>query len=62
MFGEFLGKVLSAPIKIVNAPLRVADKVMNYALNEDSDKRVMSAPLKGLSDVVEETAEDICDD
>jgi hypothetical protein len=62
MFGSFLGKVLSAPVKLVNAPLHMVDKAVNYALDDRSDSRVLSAPLKAVSDVIEETAEDICDD
>ncbi len=64
MFGEFIGKALSAPVKIINAPLRLADKAINYALDEPDTRsnRKLSAPLTATSDVIEETAEDICDD
>lgn len=61
MFGSFIGKVLSAPLKIVNIPLRVADKALNYALDEP-DRPRLAAPLKETSEVIEDAAKDICDD
>ena len=63
MFGLFIGKVFSAPVKILNAPLRLADKAWNASFTAaglpKSNDAFFSAPLKCVSEVIEETAKDI---
>lgn len=44
----FFGKLFSIPVKIVNVPFVVIEKLV-----EDDDE-ILSSPLKALSDAIEE--------
>jgi hypothetical protein len=55
MFGKFLGKVISAPIKIVNLPIKGATRAMDWAMNEPS-------PRKNSVDKFAESVEDLVED
>lgn len=46
-----LGKLLAAPFRIVNAPLRAIENVL--ADEPDEEERVISKPLKALADELE---------
>lgn len=50
-----LGKILSAPIRIVNAPLRAMEKL---ATDDHPDDRIASAPLNALAEAIEEIDDD----
>lgn len=54
MFG--LGKLLAAPIRIVNSPIRAIEKVADYTLGEETTKgeRIMSTPLEACAEALEE--------
>jgi hypothetical protein len=55
MFGKILGKVLSAPVKIVNLPARAIDAV----LGEDD---LCAAPGNIIAEAIEDGAEYVCGD
>lgn len=50
MFG--FGKLLATPIRLLNVPLRAAEKLLN-----DDDDRVVSAPLEAIAEAVEEAVD-----
>jgi len=52
----FLGKILSLPVKIANIPFRAVENFVDAVdgtKTPESDK-IFSAPLKSLSDTIEE--------
>ena len=58
---SWLGKILSAPVKIANAPLQIFEKLVEKSAGlppAHKDDRFLSAPLSHLSDAIEE----VCDD
>ena len=66
MFGNLLGKIITAPLKIANIPLKIADKAWNASFTAaglpKSNDAFFSAPLKGVSEVIEDTAKEITGD
>lgn len=51
------GKLLGLPFRILNAPIRAGEKIVAGICGEDDIKkedRIMSKPLKALSDALEE--------
>jgi hypothetical protein len=54
------GKILSLPVRIVNAPIRAAGKGMDYLCgDEHSDgKSLLSMPLDKLAEAIEEIDDD----
>jgi len=55
MLGRLLGKVVAAPLRIANIPLKVADKITG--LDEDGD--TFAWPLEQVAEAIEETGEEI---
>lgn len=49
-----IGKLLAAPIRLINAPLRVAENLIDC---KDEDDRVLSKPLTELSNEVEKAVD-----
>ena len=54
MFG--LGKLLALPVKIANVPFRAIEKLVGSVDGDDipEGERIISKPLKVLSDAIEE--------
>jgi len=48
---SLFGKILSAPIRILNVPLQAADTALNYVAGEDED--ILAQPLKSLAEKIE---------
>ena len=48
------GKLLSVPFKIINAPIRAAEDIMGGGERTDEDDRILSMPLKKLTDELDE--------
>ena len=53
-----LGKLLAAPFKIVNAPIRAAENLLNGGERVREDDRIFSKPLDALADELEELDDD----
>ena len=51
-----LGRILSVPFKVANVPFRAMEELVDAADGTPSRKedRILSAPLKAVSDAVEE--------
>lgn len=47
------GELLSLPVKLANVPFEAAERVFNGGDKVDEEDRVISAPLKILSDTLE---------
>lgn len=52
MFG--LGKLLALPVRLINLPMTLADKLMD---GDDDKERMFSAPLESLAETVEEAVD-----
>ena len=52
---KIIKKVVAAPIRIVNAPLRIIESLTD----EDKEERSLSEPGEGLAKGVENAVEDI---
>jgi hypothetical protein len=52
MFGKLIGKIASAPLKIINAPLRIMDDLSGLH-HEDSPSSVLDNIAKGLEKEIE---------
>lgn len=54
---SWFGKLLSVPVKLVNAPIRAAENIIEHATGGDDrmdeEDRIMSKPLKAISDEIE---------
>ncbi len=48
------GKLLALPIRVVNVPFRVAEKLVEADNPED---RILSVPLEAVAEAVEEAAD-----
>lgn len=53
---EVFGKLLAAPIRLVNTPARAVEKLLEDK-NSPDDGRVLSAPLEALAEAVEEVVD-----
>jgi hypothetical protein len=51
MMGMF-GKILATPVRIVNAPLRAMEKIVDPADREED--RIASRPLEAVAEALEE--------
>lgn len=63
MFGSFLGKLAALPVRIVNAPLRILDKVSDDFVGADPDDgsaRISDAG-ESTADAIEKTVEEMLD-
>lgn len=56
MFGKLLGKIISAPVRIVNAPLRAMENLVDDSYRED--ERIVSKPLEELAKEIERLLDD----
>jgi hypothetical protein len=45
-----IGKLLSTPVKLVNAPLRALEDLFEYDGKTKEDDRIISKPLQVLAD------------
>ena len=50
------GKLLAAPIRLINTPARAVEKLLEDKHSPDDD-RVISAPLEALAEAVEEVVD-----
>ena len=57
MFG-FIGKLVTLPVRIVNAPIQAAENIMAGGEPHDAD-RILSKPLDAVADAIEEATEDM---
>lgn len=48
------GKILSAPIRILNVPARVVEKIVDPNSKLDDKDNVLSMPLEKLAQAIEE--------
>lgn len=46
-----IGRLLAAPIRILNSPLRAVEKILDV---DNQDERVLSVPLEKMAEAVEE--------
>lgn len=53
-----IGKLLAAPFKIVNAPIRAAENLLNGCERVPDSDRIFSKPLDALADELEEVDDD----
>jgi hypothetical protein len=60
MFGGLLGKLVSAPIRIVNIPIKVAKATGDFMCGE-TNVRVEDNTLDNIADSVEKSAKKILD-
>lgn len=49
-----LGTLLAAPVRILNVPARVLEKMVDEDSRRDDDSNVLSKPLEKLAQVIEE--------
>jgi hypothetical protein len=51
-----LGSILSVPFKVANVPFRAMEELVDSCdgTKSSKDDRILSAPLKAISDAVEE--------
>lgn len=49
----FLGKLLAAPARLINAPIRAAENLLNGCEPMREEDRIFSKPLDTLADEVE---------
>lgn len=61
MFGNLIGKVLAAPVRIINLPLQVASKTMDGMLGESNTRSIRDRDPLALEELAE-AIEDITDD
>ena len=52
------GKILATPFKIVNAPIRAAENLLNGGESVPEEDRVFSKPLDVLANELEEVDDD----
>lgn len=60
MFGKLLGEIVSAPIKVVNVPVKLAGKAADAVLGEE-DCLGGDNCLDDAAEAVQETVEDTFD-
>ena len=51
---KWLGKLVSAPVKIVNAPVRALERMVDP--DDSDDSKILSRPLEILADEIEKAA------
>lgn len=59
---SWLGKLIAAPVRIINAPLAVAENVINKTAgvrNEPTRDGILSGPLELVAEAIEETTDEI---
>jgi hypothetical protein len=56
----WLGKLLATPVRLVNAPLRAMEKLIELTDGDrpiPKEDRILSAPLGALGDAIEEAVD-----
>lgn len=54
----FLGKILSTPVRLVNAPLRALERVVDGDSELGDKENILSTPLEALARALDEIDED----
>lgn len=52
------GRLLAAPFRIVNAPIRAAENLLNCGERVPEEDRIFSKPLDEIADELEDVDED----
>lgn len=54
-----IGKLLAAPVRLLNAPMRAAEKLAGEVTGSGDarDDRILSAPLEAVAEAVEEACD-----
>ena len=52
-----LGDILAAPVRLANAPIRAAEKLLDPDSDRDDEANVASKPLESLAQAIEEALE-----
>jgi hypothetical protein len=60
MFGKLIGKVLSTPVRLVNIPLKAAQKSLDFMVAEPTRRLKDYDPI--ALDQVADAIDDACDD
>lgn len=62
MFGDILGAVFSAPVRLLNVPVKIAEKAAEAAdeLMLGSSSQTYRAPRKNSLDSIAEAIDDSC--
>ncbi len=50
-----IGKLLAAPVRLLNVPLRAAEKIVDP--DDRKDDRILSVPLEAVAEAIEEAVE-----
>lgn len=53
-----LGKLLAAPVRVLNIPARVVEKIVDEYSELDDEDNILSKPLEKLAQAVEEVDDD----
>ncbi len=61
MFGNIIGKILAAPVRIINLPLQVASKALDSSMGMNQNVRIKDRDPLALEELAE-AIEDITDD
>ncbi len=62
MFGRLLGKIITAPIRIANIPLKLVDKAVHTMEGGYWDGDITALPLKKTAETIEDAIESAMDD
>lgn len=49
-----IGKLLAAPVRVLNIPARVVEKLVDENSERDDEENILSKPLEKLAQVIEE--------
>ena len=55
---NFIGKLLSIPVRIINSPARMVEKLVDPNSKHDDEDNILSKPLEKLAQALEEVDED----
>ncbi len=61
MFGNLLGKILAAPVRIINLPLQVASKALDSSMGMNENVPIKARDplaLEELAEAIEEITDD----
>ena len=53
-----LGKLLAAPVRVLNIPNRVMEKLVDPDSERDDEDNILSKPLEKLAQTIEEVDDD----
>ena len=57
MVGKLLGKIVSAPIRLINLPIQVAGKLVDFACGETNSTPIKDRDPLALEELAEATEE-----